>query len=140
MTIDEELENFDTDDFLAALDDDDFVEEKSKNADDTHEKEIEFELCEDVQDFWERNNDVITKIVKDQQNKDSKALVLYRPRISLLAKTENEDYTDKYTVIEEDDDFKKENKDTLEIIELDDFDQVNQPTFDPLDEDMMMET
>lgn len=145
LTIDEEFE--DSDEFIIALDQDETIDDKNFNDcsnDDfefettdsiLNENDVKFELSDDIQDYWQ-TDDVITKLVKDQQEKDSKALVLWQPPIDYplkltennesKKKTEIVDQTDDYIVYSETDDVKEtdfidNNNDNsgLEIIELD---------------------
>lgn len=151
LSIDEEFEE--SDDFILASTEDAIEEEfddcsneeeitEFETSDNRLDKDqVRFELSEDVQDFWSCD-DVITKLVKEQRNKDSKALVLWQPRILLPLsdetkrekKSEIVDQTDEYTVYSEADELKENDAkdDKLEIIELEEFDTVKLS-----DEDMM---
>lgn len=125
LTIDEEFEG-DADEFILALDDrpvDEELDELGGSRDDLIEVEtdedlkcekVQIELADGVQEFW-NCDDVISKLVKEQKEKDSKALVLWRPpRVTFPSDSPAEDEegekkktveivdcTSEYTVIEE---------------------------------------
>ena len=122
LTIDEEFED-DSDEFVLALDDGAADEELDGSRDelielDTDEvlkcEKVQFELADGVQEFW-NCDDVISKLVKDQKEKDSKALVLWQPRVTFPSDSSSAagkedgkrktvqivDCTSEYTVIEE---------------------------------------
>lgn len=162
LSIDEEFNDCSDELFLAINDyeiDDDLTDgHSSKNKDDLIETDedilndnsVQFELADEVQEFWD-TDDVITKLVKNEREKNSKALVLWQPRILKFPSDKEDecnketkivDQTDEYTVIEEPDDIKieediKQSSDDafkLEIIELnDDSIKLNETG----DEDMM---
>jgi len=155
LSIDEDFK--DSDEFILAIDDQDVIDEDFKDENTSNDDLIEFEtdsvldndqvkfeLSDDVHDFWNRSgNDVITKLVNEQRDKEAKALVIWTPRRSLSLsipddslskKTEIVDRTNEYTVYSETDDFKDSNDDKderLEIIEIDE---------DYKDDEDMMET
>lgn len=155
LTIDEEFEE--ADELVLALDEtlDEELNDERPSSEEPIEVEnevlncekVKFELADEVQEFW-KCDDVISKLVKEQKERDAKALVLWQPRVTFPSDNPSDeddskaderqgkrsetvllDRTSEYTVTEEasSDAFECEPivSSDLKIIELDD------------DEDMM---
>ena len=99
LTIDEEFE--DSDEFFLALDDAP-IEEPNEHGEEPLEVEtddvlkcekVQFELADQVQEFW-NCDDVISKLVREQKEKNSKALVLWQPRVTLAPDSSSDDDKD----------------------------------------------
>ena len=95
MTIDEEFE--DSEEFVLALENA-IEEEDAEHSEEPLETDVEcekvqFELANEVQDFW-NCDDVISKLVKDQKEKDAKALVLWQPRVTFPSDNPSDSSTD----------------------------------------------
>ena len=122
LNLDEEFED---DEFNLTLDEDrnefddynqDRIDAEERNLlANNKDSRIQFELADEVQEFWNSNcDDVITKLVKNEREKNSKAVILWQPRVSFPTDSANDgedkkktkkseivDQTDEYIVFED---------------------------------------